>query len=43
MFYAIFYRISFISIINLAKILSTIEEWFGIEMNWGKLDRKGRI
>jgi len=42
-FYAIFYRLFFINIINLAKILSTIEEWFGIEMSWGKLERKGRI
>lgn len=43
MFYAIFYRLFFITIINIAKILATIEEWFGIEMNWGKLERKGRI
>jgi cellulose synthase/poly-beta-1,6-N-acetylglucosamine synthase-like glycosyltransferase len=43
MLYAIYYRLFFISIVNIAKILSTIEEWFGIEMNWGKLDRKGRL
>jgi len=42
-FYAFFYRLFFISIINIAKILSTIEEWFGIKMTWGKLQRKGRI
>lgn len=42
-FYAIFYRLFFIQFINLVKILSTIEEWFGIEMEWGKLERKGRI
>ncbi len=42
-FYAIFYRLFFIQIINIAKILSTIEEWFGIKMEWGKLERKGRL
>ena len=40
-FYAIFYRLYFISIINIAKIFATIEEWFNIEMSWGKLERKG--
>ncbi len=40
-FYAIFYRLYFISIINMAKIFATIEEWFNIEMSWGKLERKG--
>ena len=42
-FYAIFYRLFFIQFINLVKILSTIEEWFGFKMDWGKLERKGRI
>ena len=42
-FYAIYYRLFFIMIINIAKILSTIEEWFGLEMSWGKLDRKGNL
>jgi len=42
-FYAIYYRLFFIEIINVAKILSTFEEWFGIEMSWGKLDRKGNL
>ena len=42
-FYAVFYRLFFIEFINLAKIFSTIEEWFGIKMDWGKLERKGRI
>jgi cellulose synthase/poly-beta-1,6-N-acetylglucosamine synthase-like glycosyltransferase len=40
-FYAFFYRLYFISVINISKIFATIEEWFNIEMNWGKLDRKG--
>ena len=42
-FYAIFYRLYFVSIVNISKIFSTIEEWFQIEMSWGKLDRKGGI
>jgi biofilm PGA synthesis N-glycosyltransferase PgaC len=40
-FYAIYYRLYFISVINISKIFATIEEWFNIEMSWGKLDRKG--
>jgi len=41
--YAIVYRLFFISVINISKVFATIEEWFGIEMSWGKLERKGRI
>ena len=40
-FYAILYRLYFIGIVNIAKIFATIEEWFQIEMSWGKLERKG--
>jgi cellulose synthase/poly-beta-1,6-N-acetylglucosamine synthase-like glycosyltransferase len=41
--YAFYYRIFFINIINIAKILATIEEFKGVKMSWGKLERKGRI
>jgi cellulose synthase/poly-beta-1,6-N-acetylglucosamine synthase-like glycosyltransferase len=41
--YSIVYRLVFITVINIAKIFATIEEWFQIEMGWGKLERKGRI
>ena len=41
--YAFYYRIFFINIINVAKIFATIEEFNGVSMSWGKLDRKGRI
>lgn len=41
--YSTIYRLAFISVINIAKIFATIEEWFNIEMGWGKLERKGRI
>jgi len=42
-FYSTIYRLAFITIINVAKIFATIEEWFAIDMTWGKLERKGRI
>jgi len=41
--YSTIYRLAFITIINVAKIFATIEEWFAIDMSWGKLERKGRI
>jgi cellulose synthase/poly-beta-1,6-N-acetylglucosamine synthase-like glycosyltransferase len=41
--YSIIYRLAFITVINIAKIFATIEEWFNIKMSWGKLERKGRI
>lgn len=41
--YSIYYRIFFINIINIAKVLASLEELSGIEMTWGKLDRKGKI
>jgi len=41
--YALYYRMFFINIINIAKVLASVEEFFGIKMNWGKLERKGRI
>ncbi len=41
--YSVIYRLAFITVINIAKIFATIEEWFNIEMGWGKLERKGRI
>ncbi|WP_457559871.1 glycosyltransferase [Caminibacter sp.] len=42
-FYAIIYRLFFIEFINIVKIFATFEEWFGIEMSWGKLERKGNL
>ena len=37
--YAIIYRMFFILIIDICKTMSTIEEFLGIRMTWGKLDR----
>ncbi len=42
-FYALYYRLFFIEIINIAKILSSLEEFFGVQMSWGKLERKGSL
>ena len=36
------YRIFFILIIDMVKVLATIEEIFGVKMGWGKLKRTGR-
>jgi cellulose synthase/poly-beta-1,6-N-acetylglucosamine synthase-like glycosyltransferase len=41
--YALYYRLFFINVVNIAKVLATVEEFFGVQMNWGKLERKGRI
>ncbi len=39
--YAIIYRLVFILLIDITKAMATIEEFLGIEMEWGKLERKG--
>ena len=41
--YAAISRFFFISLIDVSKVLATIEEFLNVEMNWGKLDRAGRI
>lgn len=39
--YAIIYRMVFILIIDICKAMSTVEEFLGIKMTWGKLERNG--
>jgi poly-beta-1,6 N-acetyl-D-glucosamine synthase len=39
--YSIIYRMFFILIIDICKLMSTIEELLGIKMTWGKLERVG--
>lgn len=39
--YALIYRMFFVLIIDICKAMSTVEEFLGIEMNWGKLERLG--
>jgi poly-beta-1,6 N-acetyl-D-glucosamine synthase len=40
-FYAIVYRIVFILFVDITKAAATVEEFLGIEMTWGKLERIG--
>lgn len=39
--YSLFYRLVFILVIDVTKAMATVEEFLGIEMNWGKLERLG--
>jgi len=39
--YAVVYRIFFILIIDVCKVLATVEEVLGFKMSWGKLTRYG--
>jgi len=39
--YAVIYRMVFILIIDICKAMSTVEEFLGIKMKWGKLERVG--
>jgi cellulose synthase/poly-beta-1,6-N-acetylglucosamine synthase-like glycosyltransferase len=40
---AVVYRFVFINIIDVAKLLATVEEFLGVRMSWGKLERAGRL
>ncbi len=39
--YAVIYRMVFILLIDITKAMATVEEFLGIQMSWGKLERKG--
>lgn len=39
--YSLIYRMFFILIIDICKAMSTVEEFLGIKMTWGKLERSG--
>lgn len=41
--YALLFRLFYINIIDIAKVLATIEEWRGHSMTWGKLEREGKL
>ena len=41
--YAIMFRLFYINIIDVSKVLASIEEWRGTTMTWGKLDREGKL
>ncbi|MEJ2504128.1 MAG: glycosyltransferase family 2 protein [Gemmatimonadota bacterium] len=40
---AVLYRFFFIFIVDVAKLLASIEEFLKLEMNWGKLARTGSV
>lgn len=42
-FYAVMFRLFYITIIDISKVFATIEEWRGNTMTWGKLDREGKL
>ena len=41
--YAIAYRFFFVTMIDVAKLFATVEEFMNVKMTWGKLERAGRI
>lgn len=41
--FAVIYRFFFIVVIDVAKLLATVEEFLGVRMTWGKLERAGRL
>jgi hypothetical protein len=41
--YAVIYRMFFILLIDVCKLMSAIEEFLGIRMTWGKLERSGAV
>ncbi|MBC8204945.1 hypothetical protein ISS30_02580 [bacterium] len=41
--YAVLYRLMFIQIVDVTKLLGTLEELLGLQMSWGKLERIGRL
>lgn len=41
--YAVLFRLFYINIIDVSKVLATIEEWRGHTMTWGKLEREGKL
>ena len=41
--YSLAFRMFYITIIDVAKVLATIEEWRGTAMGWGKLQREGKL
>lgn len=40
---AVAYRFVFVLLIDVAKLFATMEEFVGVKMSWGKLERLGRI
>lgn len=41
--YALVFRVFYLLLVDVAKILASIEELAGTKMNWGKLEREGKL
>ncbi len=41
--YSVLYRIYFVVMTDVCKVIATLEEFLQVEMSWGKLERTGRI
>ncbi len=41
--YAVAYRLFFTTLIDVAKLFATVEEFANVRMTWGKLERAGRL
>lgn len=41
--YAILYRLYFVVLTDVCKVIATVEEFLQVGMSWGKLERTGRI
>ena len=39
--YSLIYRIFFVLMIDITKAMATVEEFLGLAMSWGKLERVG--
>jgi poly-beta-1,6 N-acetyl-D-glucosamine synthase len=40
---ALVHRLAFTTLVDVCKVCATVEEAFRLEMNWGKLERAGRL
>lgn len=41
--YALVFRVFYLLVVDVAKILASVEELIGTKMSWGKLDREGKL
>ncbi|MBI1745412.1 MAG: glycosyltransferase family 2 protein [Acidobacteria bacterium] len=41
--FALLYRIGYIYLIDICKLFATCEEFIGLKMDWGKLERQGKL
>lgn len=37
------FRLFYVTVVDVAKLFASIEEWAGLSMIWGKLEREGRL